>query len=387
MQCPRCGNTDSAWFYQGSRGFYCRRCIRFGRIMLEEEQEPVSLNETGDDVSEYVLKYPLTPAQKRIGHEAALKIRSTDVLLKAATGAGKTEMTVETIADTLARKEKIIFAIPRRQVVLELAERFRQIFPKAKVVAVCGGHTEETDGDLIVCTTHQLARYTPGGCDVLIIDEPDAYPFKSSFVLMGISRSAVKGHTMFLTATPDAELKARVRKGDLYQLELNERPHGHPIPVPQLKTGSRPLLFLYLIRWLRSHAEHPRMVFVPTIAMANVLAKLLKAVFPETMVLTSKTEKRDDEIARYRKQRHGIVVTTTVLERGVTVPGIDVCVFEAGHRVFDEAALIQMAGRAGRSFQFPTGSVLFLTRKRSALAEQCIKEIEEANRSCTKQDV
>ena len=192
---------------------------------------------------------------------------------------------------------------------------------------------------------------------------------------------------MFLTATPDAELKARVRKGDLYQLELNERPHGHPIPVPQLKTGSRPLLFLYLIRWLRSHAEHPRMVFVPTIAMANVLAKLLKAVFTETMVLTSKTDKRDDEIARYRKQRHGIVVTTTVLERGVTVPGVDVCVFEAGHRVFDEAALIQMAGRAGRSFQFPTGSVLFLTRKRSALAEQCIREIEEANRSCTKQDV
>lgn len=64
MQCPRCGNTDSAWFYQGSRGFYCRRCIRFGRIMLEEEQEPVSLNETGDDVSEYVLKYPLTPARE-----------------------------------------------------------------------------------------------------------------------------------------------------------------------------------------------------------------------------------------------------------------------------------------------------------------------------------
>ena len=382
MQCPRCGNTDSAWFYKGSKGHYCRRCIRFGRIMLEEEQEPVSLNEIADDVSEYVLKYPLTPAQKRIGHEAAEKIHQTDVIIKAVCGAGKTEMVVETIARAMAEKKKIIFAIPRRQVVLELAERFRQIFPKAKVAAVCGGHTNETDGDLIVCKTHQLARYAPDGCDILILDEPDAFPFRGDPVLHGLARSAVKGHSLFLTATPDAELQQRIHKGDLYLLELNERPHGHPVPVPELRIGSFPFLFLYLIRWLREHEKHPRMVFVPTIVMADVLAGLLKIFFPETMVLTSKSEQRDEKIERYRGQRHGIIVTTTVLERGVTVVGADVCVFEAGHRVFDEAALIQMAGRAGRSFQCPTGSVLFLTRKRSGLAEHCIQEIEEANQSC-----
>ena len=37
---------------------------------------------------------------------------------------------------------------------------------------VCGGHTEVTDGDLIICTTHQLYRYYRA-FDLLILDEPD----------------------------------------------------------------------------------------------------------------------------------------------------------------------------------------------------------------------
>ena len=44
-----------------------------------------------------------------------------------------------------------------------------QYFPKAKVIAVCGGHTAQTDGDLIICTTHQLYRYFHA-FDLLILD-------------------------------------------------------------------------------------------------------------------------------------------------------------------------------------------------------------------------
>jgi competence protein ComFA len=44
MQCPRCLNTDEEYFYRGSRGWYCRRCIPFGRVMLEEDGEPAALS-------------------------------------------------------------------------------------------------------------------------------------------------------------------------------------------------------------------------------------------------------------------------------------------------------------------------------------------------------
>src|SRR5699024_11776304 len=54
-----------------------------------------------------------------------------------------------------------------------------------------------------------------------------------------------------------------------------------------------------------------------------------------------------------------ILLTTTILERGVTFPSVDVAVLDAGHDVFDEAALVQIAGRAGRSPDDPDGEVVF----------------------------
>lgn len=154
MQCPRCLNTDREYFYKGSRGWYCRRCISFGAAMLEEDSAPVSLSPVREGSEEYTLQYPLTADQKKISDECARLIDETDVLLYCVCGAGKTELVVSSIAKMLGKRKKVCFAIPRRQVVLELRERLAQYFPKANIIAVCGGHTQVTDGDLIICTTH-----------------------------------------------------------------------------------------------------------------------------------------------------------------------------------------------------------------------------------------
>ena len=58
-------------------------------------------------------------------------------------------------------------------------------FPNLKVIPVCEGYTQIVDGDLIVCTTHQLYRYIQS-FDLLIIDEPDAYPYVGNDVLQAI---------------------------------------------------------------------------------------------------------------------------------------------------------------------------------------------------------
>jgi len=92
MKCPRCLNEDPAYFYHGSKGWYCRKCISFGRAMIQEEQEPVSLNEIRENSEEYILKYPLTVKQKEISDACASLISDTDVLLKCVCGAGKTDM-------------------------------------------------------------------------------------------------------------------------------------------------------------------------------------------------------------------------------------------------------------------------------------------------------
>ncbi|MBQ6592327.1 MAG: hypothetical protein IJH98_05495, partial [Solobacterium sp.] len=96
-------------------------------------------------------------------------------------------------------------------------------------------------------------------------------------------------------------------------------------------------------------------------------------------VCTGESTDRDEIIQRFRTKKNGIIFSTTVLERGVTVERADICVFRADHDVFDESALIQMAGRAGRSFSFPHGDVLFLCTERSRICEQCLQRIQEAN--------
>lgn len=40
MRCPRCGNEDPSWFYLGSKGWYCRRCVGFSRRLACEAEEP-----------------------------------------------------------------------------------------------------------------------------------------------------------------------------------------------------------------------------------------------------------------------------------------------------------------------------------------------------------
>ena len=68
---------------------------------------------------------------------------------------------------------------------------------------------------------------------------------------------------------------------------------------------------------------------------------------------------RIEKVQSFREKQASLLLTTTILERGVTFPSVDVFVIDAGHLVFDEAALVQIAGRAGRSPDDPDGDVRF----------------------------
>ena len=102
--------------------------------MLEETKEAISLTRIEDGSEEYIMKYPLTSAQKEISQTCASLIIERDVLLNCVCGAGKTELVIESISLFLKQKKKVCFAIPRRQVVLELQERLASYFSNAKVI-------------------------------------------------------------------------------------------------------------------------------------------------------------------------------------------------------------------------------------------------------------
>lgn len=129
----------------------------------------------------------------------------------------------------------------------------------------------------------------------------------------------------------------------------------------------------------------PTLVFVPTIRLVErargILGEFSERCWPDARwgFCHSKTSDSEGVLTQLREGGVTSVVTTTVLERGITVSGVNVIVLRADSSVFDARSLVQMAGRAGRTSECPTGSVVFAVERTTTEVETAIKMIEFMN--------
>ena len=292
---------------------------------------------------------------------------------------GKTEITFESICWYLSQGKKVGFAISRRQVVLEIAQRLRVAFPELKIVEVCQGFTKETDADLIVCTTHQLYRY-PYGFDLLILDELDAFPYVNNEVLQSLSKQACKGQRLLLSATPDEKSKEDIENHQMEMVCLFERPHKHPLCVPKVFVLPKSIQIIYLFFLILKFKKEKKqvLVFVPKKSDC-IWMKILLSFVTKVRYIHSSVKDKDACMKDFKDKKFNVLVTTTLLERGITVPSVQVIVMEADHIVFTTASLIQIFGRVGRSFQDPDGEGYCLCQFESRCIKECVKQIQWMN--------
>ncbi|WP_373128484.1 helicase-related protein [Dielma fastidiosa] len=376
MRCERCQNTDPKYFYNDNGTYYCRRCIAFGRLDVGIVPKAYTYVPKRHRCN-YDLEFQLTDQQLKASKEIVAHLAAGyDVLVYAACGAGKTELTMEPLKQALNAGKKVGIAISRRQVVLEIAQRMQRAFKTLKVVPVCQGFTEITEGDLIVCTMHQLYRYHQA-FDLLVMDEVDAFPYKGNELLAAVARNSCKGRILYLTATPDSAMLKEVSEGRLKMVELFQRPHGHPLVLPLIKQLPVPLQLVSLLMIMRQQKK-PMLIFVPTIDLAQRYGLLFSPLF-HCAALTSKTIEKDQIISRLRKRELDFIFTTTILERGITIPSVDVVVLQSDHPVFDEASLIQIIGRVGRSRDCPSGMGVFYCIRKTTAIKRCVRALEKMN--------
>ena len=93
----------------------------------------------------------------------------------------------------------------------------------------------------------------------------------------------------------------------------------------------------------------------------------------------SRDLKRDEQRELFGKTVPSVMVTTSVLERGITVPKADVIVLYAHDDLYDARTLIQMAGRSGRAASHPTGSVYFIAAANTKSIQWAVDRLEEIN--------
>lgn len=375
FKCERCGNDNPRYIGMKNGKPYCRFCIGFKGETAEYHQP-----KGGSVVMD--IKYPLSKEQKTISSKVKENfINGIDTLIDAVCGAGKTELVYEVMAYALSTRKTVAFAVPRRDVVIELLPRIKSVFPSNSVVGVYGGHTSNLKADIVVLTTHQLFRF-PHDFDLIILDEIDAFPFKDNELLMSMLNNAKRGRIVMMSATPSKEIINEFSQQNHDILHLYTRFHHHAIPVPKLVISYGIFKYYSLIKQLRVffEANKPVFIFCPTIDNANIVYKFLKRIFKKGNVVHSKREDREKVIKDFKDGHLRYLVTTAVLERGVTIKDLQVVVMNADSSIYDEYALIQIAGRVGRKYDAPEGEVVFYADKNTDSISNAINTIRTKNK-------
>ena len=373
--CPVCGNTDihSIGFLNGKP--YCRRCISFrGEVAKNNPVAPKS--------AYFALSYELSQEQKELSERLVKNyINGVDSLVNAVCGSGKTEICLWIIKYCIQNGLTVGFAVPRRSVCIELKNRFQSIFSKNNVIAVYGGHHSRITADIICLTTHQLFRYK-NYFDLLIMDEIDAFPYKGNDVLHQMFTNSVRGHHVLLSATPSKQLIKEYEKPGKDVMKLAVRFHKHPLPVPKVISGNSFCLYYKLFLKVREFLKKNKQVFifVPTVKYSKNIALFLRVFFKKGTYINSKRKNNGLLIEDFRNKKYMYLVTTAVLERGVTIRDLQVIVFFADHNIYDSAALIQIAGRAGRRKDAPEGEVVFFAKRNNREIQEAIDDIESNNK-------
>ena len=361
VRCEKCGNRIKEVFVYDVYKYICRKCL------IYKEKDMGFFNSQG--CGKYSLNYELTNEQKNAS-EFILNniINKRDCLLNAVTGAGKTEIIYPLIKYCVDNKLNIGIVIPRKDVVIELYMRIKNDFKEARVVCVYGGNTKELLGDIIILTSHQAYRYK-GYFDVIVIDEVDAFPFYKNESLNHFLIRSKKGNIVYMSATIPKELITKIP--NVYY--LNRRYHGYPLDVPMIKSfwGVNSIK-----RYIKNHLESVIIIYFPTIKLQLKFSKKLKI---EHHVVNSKISNRQELLKRLHALTSGVILSTLVLERGITFKKTNVIVYLADHKLFNFENLVQISGRVGRSKDYPSGDIIFLVKNKSRNIKRVIKFIKKCN--------
>lgn len=373
-KCEICLAEDDKYFAFNNGKIYCRRCITF-------KGKKTKINNSSNNEVILDLKYNLSKKQEEISSNVLKAfINHQNVLINAVCGSGKTELVYKTIEYCLKHKLQVGFAIPRKDVVIDLFPRLKDAFPHQKVISIYGGHTNNLSGDIIILTTHQLYRFE-NYFDLLILDEVDAFPFYNNQLLNTMFKKSVKGNYIMMSATSLDNIKEEIIKQNGLIFTLNKRYHNHPLPVPTIKEffiGKNIYLIYKLNKFLK--CNKPTLIFVPTIKICERLYMFLKVFFKNGECVHSQKKNREEIIENFKKNKVLFLVTTSILERGVTIKNLQVIVYNADNYLFDSKALIQMAGRVGRKIDAYDGEVVFLGGYNSTSMQEAKRKILQANK-------
>lgn len=396
--CNRCENTLLSRFTTFDCAkcegpcTYCRHCLKMGRVSTCTElivwngEQPIY-------PTAHIIAWQgtLTPRQQKASNElTASNSKRIPHLIHAVCGSGKTEILFEPIHKLLTEGKRVCIAAPRVDVILELEPRLRAAFPQTAIDALYGGaETTMQSAQLILATTHQLYRFHHA-FDAIFVDEADAFPYTAEETLRRAVRKAAKpgAPVHFVTATPSDKLLADIKKTGQVST-INHRYHGHPLPIPRydalwnyakhIQKGKLPKK---LANWTEERLcrKEPFLIFFHHIVLMEQAEPLFKKLDARIHAVHASHPDRKEHVQALRNKEVPGLLTTTILERGITIPNVQVAVVGSEQLIFNKGALIQIGGRVGRSVQHPTGDFVLFHHGITYAMDEAKNEIIQLNK-------
>jgi len=226
----------------------------------------------------------LTPAQAQIKDRITESFHSPTskvFLLHGVTGAGKTEVYLQSITELLSSVEtsQALVLVPEISLTPQMTQAFASRFPGLVAVVHSGLSDQERwaelsrirNGDAKILIGPRSAVFGPfQNLKLLIVDEEHDMSYKQSSGLMyhgrdiAVLRGKLEKATVILgSATPSLESMHNAMRGRYELLELKQRVTGRPLPQIGLITPSHPKRATELLaRTIKGHDHGSDQVFI-----------------------------------------------------------------------------------------------------------------------------
>lgn len=391
-KCYRCGYSLKKELILN----YCPNCLEFGKVKTDsffiqnkrvKENEKKSIFKYKDKLNELTLSINQAMASKYINSSYQM---NKDCLIHAVCGAGKTEITFNVISQVLKKNEYIAFAIPRIDILYEIAERLKYYFPKTSIVVLNSQEPKGKTGQIYVMTTNQVIKFKKI-FSLIIVDEVDAFPYEYNKKFdYGVEHAKKKdGVTVYLTSTPSQKFI----KKNIPTFRINRRWHYYLLPVPKLnffninilldgkikKSFQKKLKEYEEIKSKKEITAKQLLIFISNIKNGEKLEKIFLEKGYNIPFVSSTSKERKEIVEKFRRKEFNVLLSTTILERGVTFDDVDVIVLDSSSKLYNKASLIQIAGRVNRKKENQSGNVYFFHQGITRIMEEAIEEIKKSN--------
>ncbi|QWB99602.1 DEAD/DEAH box helicase family protein [Mycoplasmatota bacterium] len=375
----------------------CNRCLSKHIVIAENNHYYCEDCYENRIISDHLYLERYERIRKSVGHQLSLSFALSESQIKgsnfindcyvnknqgylhAVCGAGKTEMSLHTIFQALKFGNSIVFVIPRVEIIKQLYQRFMNYFPKSNICPLYQDMPFDESADLYISTPQQLIKFYKE-FDLMFIDEVDAFPYYRNKHLHRLVNKSLKdsGVLIYISATLPSDYKQMIDREEMQYCLIPNRFHGKDLVIPSFKKYAYMYSDKLLADILKYTVNQKKlMIYFPSINLMTRYKWFLEKNHIMCEMISSKTKYRNEPLRKFKNNDYHILLTTTLLERGITFSNCDVFVFESDHHVFNKDTLTQIAGRVGRDQFFTSGNLIFYSR---FITKDMIKARDEMTR-------